>query len=358
MTGESMRSLIFEGPGKLSLRFVPRPVPCDGEVLVRVHTAAICGTDVKIVTGRKTREVRRGVPIGHEYTGTVAAIGPGVEGYSIGQRVAVCVVVSCGECVYCQADRENLCETRITLGYATDGCFADYMLIPKRAVRRGNLFALPETVSLEHGPLIEPLACCINGQRELGLPLLDGPARQRGSASLVIFGAGPIGLLHLMLARTYQEPAVRPITVVEPQPHRREFASKLGADRVCSPDEFDAADEYDLAVLAVGVPELVPAALKSVVKCGRISLFAGFPVGSSVSIDPNAIHYKQIRVYGASESRRSDFAEALNLIAAGRLDPSPIITHRFSLEQYEEAFRVAADGSALKVVFTMTALQR
>ena len=361
---ESMQALIFDGPGRLSLRQVPRPVPGEGEVLIQVHAAALCGTDVRIVAGTKTREVRRGHPIGHECAGTVAAVGPGVEGYAVGQRVAVCVVVSCGQCAYCLAGRENLCETRTTLGYATDGAFADYMPIPALAVRRGNLFHLPDHVALEDGSLIEPLACCLNGQRELGLPYLDSPAGQRGSAfalramadrsaALVIFGAGPIGLLHLMLARSYRDPPIGPICVVEPQAGRRELAARLGADRVCPPDQFDAADEFDLAILAVGVPDIVPAAVRAVRKCGRISLFAGFPVGVSATIDPNAIHYKQIRVLGASESRRSDFAEALALVAEGRLDPSKIVTHRFPLEQYEEAFRVAADGSALKVIFTM-----
>jgi L-iditol 2-dehydrogenase len=156
-----------------------------------------------------------------------------------------------------------------------------------------------------------------------------------------------------MLARTYRDPPIGPICVVEPQARRRELAALLGADRVCSPDQFDAADEFDLAILAVGAPEIVPTAVRAVRKCGRISLFAGFPVGASATIDPNAIHYKQIRMLGASESRRSDFAEALALVADGRLDPSKIVTHRFPLEQYEEAFSVAADGSALKVIFTM-----
>ena len=348
-----MRALIFEGPGRLSLREVPRPMPGEGEVLIRVHAAAICGTDVRIVAGTKTREVRRGHPIGHECAGTVAAISPGVEGYAIGQRVAVCVVVSCGQCAYCLAGRENLCETRATLGYATDGAFAEYMPIPARAVRRGNLFHLPDHTAMEARALIEPLACCLNGQRELGLPHLEGLIGQRGAVSLVIFGAGPIGLLHLMLARTYRDPPIGPIAVVEPQAGRRELAARLGADRVCPPDQFDAADQFDLAILAVGAADSVPAAVRAVRKCGRISLFAGFPVGASATIDPNAIHYKQIRVLGASESRRSDFAEALALTAEGRLDPSTIVTHRFPLERYQEAFRVSADGSALKVLFTL-----
>ena len=348
-----MRALVFEGPHKLSLRQIPMPEPAEGEVLIRVHAAAICGSDVRIVSGTKTRDVRTGHPIGHECAGTVAAVGKGVTGYAPGERVAVCVVVSCGQCTYCLMERENLCETRITLGYHTDGAFADYMLIPAHAVKRGNLFKLPDGVALAYAPLIEPMACCLNGQHEMDLSEQGSTADRRDDQSLVIFGAGPIGLLHLMLARARSEPTFSEITVVEPQPHRREYARKLGADTVCSPGEFEAADRFDAAILAAGVPELVSQAVGAVCKCGRISLFAGFAVGASAVIDPNAIHYKQIRLFGASESRRTDFAEAMSLMAERRIDPAPLVTHRFALEDFKEAFRVAADGSALKVVFDM-----
>jgi L-iditol 2-dehydrogenase len=355
MPDKDMRALVFEEPGRMTLRRMPTPTPGAGELLIRVHAAAICGTDLRILAGTKTREVRRGHPIGHECAGTVAAIGAGVEGYRLGQRVGVCVVVSCGQCAYCRSDRENLCETRITLGYATDGAFADYMLIPALAVRRGNVFALPDGVSMEAAALIEPLACCLNGQREMDLPALGGPAGKRGAASLVIFGAGPIGLLHLLAARTWSDPPIRPITVVEPQTYRQEAARSLGADAVCGPDSFDAAGQFDAAILAVGIPDLVGMAVRAVRPCGRISLFAGLPVGSMSAIDPNAVHYRQIRLYGASESRRRDYAEALSLVADGRLDLSPLITGCFEIEDYAEAFRAAGDGTALKVLFRLTA---
>ena len=349
-----MRALVFEGPNRFSLKRISRPIPAAGEVLVRVHTAAICGTDLRIVAGTKTRDVRQGYPIGHEAAGTVAAVGEGVTDYEVGQNVGICVVVSCGDCVYCRADRENLCETRITLGYQTDGAFADYMLIPARAVRRGNLFKLPSAVPLDVAPLVEPMACCLNGQHEMGLHCDEGPAGQHGSRSLVIFGAGPIGLFHLLLARGGSGLPIEHVTVVEPQAVRRERALQLGADEVCSPEAFDAQDRFDAAILAVGVPELVPQAVRAVRKCGRVSLFAGFPVGVSASIDPNAIHYKQIRLFGASESRRRDFAEALQLVADGKIDPAPMITHRFAPADHAEAFKTAANGEALKVVFNMS----
>lgn len=347
---ETMQALVFEGPGRLVLRSIPRPLPGEGEVLVRIHTAAICGSDLRIVAGTKTRDVRVGHPIGHEGAGTVAAAGAGVREYQPGEAVVVCVVESCGRCACCLAGRENLCEGRRTLGYHTDGAFAEYMLIPSHAVARGNLFKLPASVDLAWAPLIEPLACCINGQDEMGLSPGSDSADASWPESLVIFGAGPIGLMHLLLARARCGTRLRQVVVVEPRASRREIALRLGADETCAPEEFKATERFDAAIVAVGVPELASLAVNAVRRCGRVSLFAGFPVKSVATIDPNAIHYRQVRVYGASESRRSDFAAALALAAGGKLDLAALVTHRFPLAEHDEAFRLAADGSALKVV--------
>ncbi len=337
-----MRGLVFEGPGRMRLSELATPRPGAGEVLVRVGAATICGTDVRIFTGRKTREVRTGHPIGHECAGTVAAVGAGVNGVTVGERVGVCVVVTCGACDQCDAGRENLCAERITLGYHTDGAFAEYMLIPARAVARGNLFALPEGVGFEAAALCEPLACCLNGQHEMGM---DATVR-----SVVIFGAGPIGGLHVLLAK--REPG-RSVTVVEPQAHRRETAMAFGADACCAPDDFAASEQFDAAILATGRAELFELALRAVRGGGRVNLFAGFDAGALSSVDPNLIHYKQIRVTGATESRRRDYAEALSLVGGGAFDVTRMITHRYRLEEHEQAFKAASQGMGLKVGFTM-----
>jgi len=373
-----MSALIFDGPNRLRLSAIPRPGVAPGEVLVKVRSSTICGTDVRIVTGRKVREVRTGHPLGHECAGTVAAVGDGVTSLIVGDRVGLCPVVYCGECEYCLTEKENLCPRRYTLGYATDGSFAEYMLIPAHAVRRGNLFKLPPEIPLEVAAILEPLGCCINGQHELGLndipaPFGDDPPAPHGDGlrprKLLIFGAGPIGILHLLLAKARSVSEIRSasnalpplirggcmeewhVTIVEPRPRRRETAQRLGADEACSPEDFKPDANFDAAILAVGVPELVGLALRAVRKQGRVNLFAGFDAGAVVTLDPNLIHYGQIRVTGASESRRRDFAEGLALAAAGRIDLAALLTQRFPLAAHEAAFRAAADGSALKVAF-------
>ncbi len=344
-----MRALILDSPGRLSLREVPRPRAATGEIVLRVRAATICGTDVRILDGTKTRDVRPGHPIGHECAGTIAQVGPQVQGWQEGEAVSVCVVVSCGRCPQCAMDRENLCANRSTLGYHTDGCFAEYMRIPAAAVERGNLVRLPESVPVEVAPLLEPAGCCINGWHEMAVG--EDEARRRGEESLVIFGAGPIGLIHLMLARAggVTPQRVRHVTVVEPLPHRREAARRFGADEAVDFEGFDVAGRFDSAILAVGRTELIGIAMRAVRDCGRISLFAGFDRGASVTIDPNAIHYRQLRLTGGSESRRRDYRRALKLTSAGRLNLAPLISHRFPLDRYEEAFDVAASRRGLKV---------
>jgi L-iditol 2-dehydrogenase len=147
---------------------------------------------------------------------------------------------------------------------------------------------------------------------------------------------------------------VSPITVVEPNPQRRELARQLGADEVLDPAGFSAEAVFDAAILAVGVADLVPLALRALRKNGKVSLFAGFNAGASVAIDPNLIHYHQIRVTGASESRRRDYAEAMSLVERGLVDPLPLLTHSFGLEDYEEALRIAEAGTGLKIAFDLT----
>jgi L-iditol 2-dehydrogenase len=169
--------------------------------------------------------------------------------------------------------------------------------------------------------------------------------------TLVIFGAGPIGLTHLKLARAR---GIEAVTVVEPTASRREIARQFGAVETCSPEEFQANGRFEAAICAVGVAELVDLAMKSVTKRGKVNLFAGFDKTAVSTIDPNIIHYQQLRITGASESRRRDYAEAIDLVLTGSIDPAPLITHRFRLDAYKEAFELAESGSALKILFEMS----
>ncbi len=332
-----MQALIFEEAGRSTLRSVPDPTAGRGEIIVRVEATTICGTDVRIMDGLKTRDVRRGHPIGHEFAGVVDVIGEAVATFSIGDPVAVHPVISCGQCSFCQTDRENLCDRRITLGYQVDGSFAEKILIPAQAVARGNVFHRPDGIDAEAACLLEPIAACIQAHHEMGL--------QDGS-SVLIFGAGPIGLFHMLLAGAR---GCSPIVVVEPGLARRQIARELGAARAISPEDLHADAQFDAVVIAVGRPELIGIALRAARKGGRINLFAGFSREVSARIDPNEIHYKQLVITGATESRRCDFAEAMQLLERRQLCVDRVITHRFALSEHRAAFELARSGQGLKV---------
>lgn len=187
-------------------------------------------------------------------------------------------------------------------------------------------------------------------ENALSSPAIEHLGVSSRGASLLILAAGPIGLMHLMLARASEEPWER-ITVVEPLEHRQQYAMQFGADEVYRPDEFNAVEEFDAVIIAYGELSLIGTAMRAARKCGHLSLFAGFDKGASVAFDPNLVHYNQLRLTGGSESRRRDYSEALSHARSGGMALDRFVTHHFPLDAYEEAFRVAREREGLKVAF-------
>jgi L-iditol 2-dehydrogenase len=337
---------VFNGPNDLSVREVATPEIADDEVLVRVGANTICGTDLRVMRGEKTSGVRAPSIIGHETAGHVAEVGRLVRGYEVGAPVAMAPVVPCGRCWCCTHDLENACENVLIMGFEADGGLSQYMRVPARAVASGNLFVARADLPSEHLALAEPLSCCVNGQRRSQVGLDD---------SVVIMGAGPIGVFHLQLARLA---GAAPVIVSEPNPARREFARRLGADLTVDPatDDLEAAVAEathgigaDRVIVCIGREELVDAALALARKGGSVNLFAGFAGRGASEVSANLIHYKELMVTGTSNSRRAEFEVALRLIESGRVDVTPMVTHRFGLPEIREAFATAATGEAIKV---------
>ena len=156
-----------------------------------MRAAALCGTDKRIFTGAKTKGLRKDSVVGHEICGEIAEVGKNVQGFSVGEHVSIANVIPCGHCPACLSGRENACMNRKAIGYEFNGGFEEYVLIPKICIESGNVVKLPEDVSFEAGALIEPLACCIRGLRNTGTGFND---------TVLIIGAGPIGLMHLQLS--------------------------------------------------------------------------------------------------------------------------------------------------------------
>lgn len=343
-----MPAAVFYAPQDLRLEQVDIPTAGAGEVVIRVRAAGICGTDVRIMKGGK--KVAAPIIIGHELAGEVAQVGAGVTGVEPGDRVTVEPVIPCGKCLLCQKGRANICLTRPTIGYEYDGAFANYVRVPATAVRAGNIVKLPDTMSFEEAAIAEPLAACVNGIDRTNIQLGD---------TVLILGAGPIGLVHLQLSRA--SGATR-VFVSEPNDERRQTALDFGADAVINPLAEDVVAKakawtggvgVDAIIVASGVPAAMQAGIRAVRKGGVFNIFAGSPPESTFALEPNLVHYGELIVTGSSGHTADHLRRAVDLISRGVIDAKRLITHRFELSQIVDALGARHALEGLKHVVVM-----
>lgn len=341
-----MRAIIYSGPGDVSFGEVPTPNPGSGEVLIRVVANTICGTDLRISNGSKTKGVIAPRVLGHEVAAVVETVGEGVENYAPGDPVGLCPTYSCGSCEQCRLGRAHLCEKALVLGHQTDGGLAEYVLIPAHAVSSGVLVKHSGIRSPQSICLAEPLSCIIHGQDFLDIGVGD---------TVLVIGGGAIGLMHAQVAKIS---GAERVILSEPNAFRRELARDFGADITVDPTTEDLTEIVaahttgkgaDVTVVCIGVPALVNDALKLTRNRGRVSLFAGFPATETAAIDANLIHYRELGVFGSSNSTVDDYRRAVSLIESGRINCDPLVTHTFPLEQYETAVQLISAPDALKI---------
>jgi L-iditol 2-dehydrogenase len=326
-----MQALAYRGPQHLVLEEREIPRPRAGEVLVHVDAASICGTDLRIATGSHRAYVDAAGRIpGHELAGTVAEVGAGVP-LSAGDRVFVAPNYGCGLCRPCRDGRVNLCEAPRALGITDDGAFAEYTLLPQPLVAQGNVMRLQNGIDAGAVALAEPLACVLRGSRVCAI---------RADDLVLVFGAGPIGLLHVTVARLTGAEVV----VLEPNEARRERAVARGA-------LTELMRAPDVVIVAAPSSEAQRQALELAAPGARVNFFAGLPRDRSrVELDTNLIHYKELVVTGTTANTNADCRDALQLILDGRVDTASLIDARFELAAAHDAFELAASGRALKVV--------
>jgi L-iditol 2-dehydrogenase len=343
-----MYALAYRGAGRLVLEERPVPVPAAGEAVVHVDACSICGTDLRIAAGSHRAYSRpNGRVPGHELAGTIAAVGEGVALHE-GDAVFVAPNYGCGRCRACRRGQVNLCETPRALGITDDGAFADYTLLPGELVQQGNVIVVGGDRDPGAIALVEPLACVLRGSRACDI----------GEGDVVlVFGAGPIGLLHVAVARAA---GVAAVIVSEPSLKRRARALDWGAASVHDTgldvlrDGLAAAGApggADAVVVAAPVAEAQRAALELAASGGRVNFFAGLPRGDSlVELDTNLVHYRELVVTGTTANTNDDCRAALDLVLERRVDTASLIDARFALESADEAFDLANSGRALKVV--------
>jgi L-iditol 2-dehydrogenase len=341
-----MKAAVYLGKDKMEIREMPIPEPDADSILVKVKACAVCGSDIRIFHHGNSR-VNPPQILGHEAAGVVEKTGANVTRFKKGDRVAIGADVPCGECSFCEAGIGNNCQINYAMGYQFAGSFAEYVLLNKTVVTYGPVHTIPENVSFEEAALAEPLACVLNAVELTTIRLGD---------TVTIIGAGPIGCMIIPIA--YMSGASKVIVVQRSRP-RMEAARQFNADAyICSSEEDPVKRVLeetgglgsDVIFTANPSPQSHAEALGMAKNRGRINLFGGLPAGSKVTMDTNIIHYKELCVTGAHGSLPRHHRQALELIAAGRPDIKPYISHRFPLEKIQEAFAAAEGHLGMRVV--------
>jgi len=352
-------------PGDLRVEDLPVPQAGPGDLVIRVRTCSTCGTDAKIFRfGHHHISLPR--VLGHEVAGEITEVGPegqdgeGQEGdsqdgdsqdgdsWSVGDRVQIIAAIPDGVCFFCRRGQHTVCEDLESIGYQYDGGFAEFMRVPAKVLAVDGVNKVPEHVPFEEASLTEPLACVLNGQElaEVG----EGDV-------VVILGAGPIGCLHVRLARAR---GATTVVLVDVNQGRLDLAAGAEPDVSIDSTKDDPIDAVrkmtdgrgaDVVITATGVGQAQEQALEMAAPRGRISLFGGLPKDdSTIRFDSNLVHYGELSVFGAYGSAPRHNREALSLIAGGKVRVDDLITHRMPLADVHRAIETVISGEGLKVV--------
>jgi L-iditol 2-dehydrogenase len=336
-----MLAAVYYNNRDVRIQEMPMPEIADDELLVKVMACGICGSDV-IEWYRVPKAPR---VLGHEATGVIEKVGEKVKRYRVGDRVFVSHHVPCNECRYCLSGHHTACETLHTTNYYPGG-FAQYIRVPRINVERG-VYKLPRDMSFEEGTFIEPLACAVRGQRLAGIQKED---------TLLIIGSGISGLLHVQLARFN---GARKIVAADINPYRLGMAEKLGAHHTVNAKErlsqklkeINNGRLADKVIVCTGATQAALTALECVDKGGLILFFAVPEPTVKVPVPMTEFWRNEITIKTSYGAAPSDLEESLAILARKKVNVKDMITHRLSLRQAAEGFRLMADaGASLKVI--------
>ena len=325
-----MKAAVLHDVRDIRVEEVKKPEIAEDEVLIEVKAAGICGTDLHFYKG----EWKVDMPIipGHEFSGVIAEVGENVDGFKIGEHVVAEPNITCGSCYFClMSERNFFCENLKAVGVTVNGAFAEYLKIKGR-----NLYRIPENLSFEEAALIEPLACCIRGLDNVGI---------KAGESVLIVGAGPIGLLLMQLVRNF---GASMIIQTDLEDYRLEKALELGADHVINVRKEDPIKVIkkltggygvDVAIEAVGSPKAITQAVEAVRKGGRVNIFGVSPQDAVWQVKPFDLYSKELTITTSYRSPYT-FQRAVKMASSGRLKLKPLISHIFPLEKIAEAFEI------------------
>ena len=344
-------SLHWIAKKKIELRNTNIPKINKYQILLKVESCAICGSDIKIFHNGNKR-VKCGQIIGHEIAGKIIDIGPKVKNFKLGDKVSIGADTSCGKnsCRYCMSGSENCCVTNYAIGHQFEGGFTQYMKINQLVAKYGPISKFSKNISYDEASLAEPLACCINGFEKIGL-------KKKGV--LLILGAGPIGYLLASLGKLYECKNIiladyselrlnfakrnlkRIITINLKKKNLFKLIKKITMNKFCD-YIFTANNSIESQKISMSV----------VGRSGKINFFGGIPGNAcrNLSIDPNIIHYKEIVLTGSHGSTALQHKKALKLIINQKINVKPLITDRYKLADIKKAYIKAMSGNAMKII--------
>ena len=339
-----MRAIVVERPASVALTEIETPSPGPGEARVRSVVAGVCRTDLDIVSGTlDDRWVRFPVVPGHEWSGVVDAVGEGVTTVERGQRVVCEGNIGCMACARCRAGDTHLCQRYDAVGFTRSGGWGEFVVVPARI-----LHALPEHVSFESAALVEPGSCVVKAL---------GRARIEPAETVGVVGVGAMGALAIRIARL-RSPAT--IVAYGVRDEELELARTLCADAVVNVAEQDAESEtrallgggLDVVVETAGAVPAVELSLRLAREGGRVVILGIAGHGQELAIPADSIPLRDLTVLGSVGYTTAAWADMVSLLREGLVDLAPIVTHRFPLERFEDAFALMDDrrGVVARVV--------
>jgi len=337
-----LKAAVFSYPPGIKVIEVPEPQPREGEVLIRVKAVALCGTDLRIAR-RGHADISEGEKriLGHEVVGVIEEVGKGVDDLAPGMKVAIAPNYGCGKCYYCIQGLTHHCPEGKALGITENGGFTEFMVVPQKAVSQGNVFPLLGETDLVSIAFVEALACVVHGFLPLGVGFRD---------RVLIYGAGPIGLMFLELA---QLQGAKEVWMADLSEDRLKVAQERGAKTIVVGKEKvkERIKEAEVVVVAAPSSDAQKEALEIAGIYGRINFFGGLPPQvKEVALPSNLIHYKELVVTGTTKSNNFHFRSALDLLLQEQLDLSYLVSHVLPLERIEEGLSLMERQQSLKVV--------
>jgi len=331
-----MRAFVFEEPGAGNVKQVDIKTLHKEDVLLKVERCGVCGTDIHIWAG--TEPAARNVILGHEYAGVIVEIGSKVEGYSVGERVAIDPNITCGVCEFCRDGKVNLCSNLRALGVDIDGGFAEYSIVPF-----SQIYKIPAQISWNEAAMVEPLACALHGVDR---------AEIMAGMDVAIIGGGPIGLMMIQLVRLK---GANKILLSEKSQWRRSIAESLGADIIIDPAKASLREQIkrygnpDVVIECVGMPQCQEEAVTIAKRGGTVLLFGCGPIGKSFSVGSFDVYFNELTIKGSALNPFTH-ARAIKLISQKRIDVKSLVSDEIGLEEISHLLRSGYQEKDLKIV--------